>query len=166
MTVPTAAFSSPIESFVNDGRQSENARLVQRGVGRLLAGHGFSVLYELPLASGRRADVAALGANGDIFIVEIKSSVEDFRADRKWSDYRLHCDRLFFATHVGVPAEIFPEDAGLILADGYGGAILREAPAHRLATATRRAMTLRFAQVAARRIQQLIDPQLPDMGAF
>lgn len=166
MPVPTAAFSSPIESFVNDGRQSEAARLVQRGVGRLLAGHGFSVLYELPLASGRRADVTALGGNGDIFIIEIKSSVEDFRADRKWPDYRLHCDQLFFATHAGVPVDIFPEDAGLIVADGYGGAILREAPSHRLAGATRRALTLRFAQVAARRIQQLIDPQLPDMGAF
>ncbi len=166
MPVPIAAFSSPIESFVNDGRQSEAARLVQRGVGRLLAGHGFSILYELPLASGRRADVAALGGNGDIVIIEIKSSVEDFRADHKWPDYRLHCDRLFFATHADVPTDIFPEDAGLIIADGYGGAILREAPSLRLAAATRRAMTLRFAQVAARRIQQLIDPQLPDMGAF
>lgn len=166
MPLSPVAFASPIENFINDGRQSETARLVQRGVGRLLAGHGFSVLYELPLASGRRADVAALGAGGDIFIVEIKSSMEDFRADRKWPDYRLHCDRLFFATHAGVPTDIFPEDAGLIVADGYGGAILREAPDHRLAAATRRAMTLRFAQVAARRIQQLIDPQLPDMGGF
>ncbi|MCM5559592.1 MmcB family DNA repair protein [Pleomorphomonas sp. JP5] len=166
MPVPIAAFSSPIESFVNDGRQSEAARLVQRGVGRLLAGHGFSILYELPLASGRRADVVALGGNGDILIIEIKSSVEDFRTDRKWPDYRLHCDRLFFATHADVPTDIFPEEAGLIVADGYGGAILREAPNHRLAAATRRAVTLRFAQVAARRIQQLIDPQLPDMGAF
>lgn len=166
MPAPTAAFSSPIETFINDGRQSEAARMVQRGVGRLFAGHGFSVLYELPLASGRRADVTALSANGDIVIVEIKSSVEDFRADRKWPDYRLHCDRLFFATHAGVPGEIFPQEAGLIVADGYGGAILREAPDHRLAAATRRAMTLRFAQVAARRIQQLIDPQLPDTGSF
>lgn len=161
-----AAFASPIEAFINDGRQSEAARLVQRGVGRLFAGHGFSLLYELPLASGRRADVAALGPGGDLVIVEIKSSIEDFRADHKWPDYRLHCDRLYFATHADVPAGVFPEEAGLIVADGYGGAILREAPVHRLAPATRKAMTLRFAQVAARRLQQLIDPQLPDMGGF
>ena len=83
MPVPTAAFSSPIESFVNDGRQSEAARLVQRGVGRLLAGHGFSVLYELPLASGRRADVTALGGNGDIAQLPITPRmVKDGRAVR------------------------------------------------------------------------------------
>ena len=166
MSVPPTAFASPIEAFVNDGRQSEAARMVQRGVGRLLAGHGYSVLFELPLASGRRADVTALGSSGEIIIVEIKSSFEDFRADHKWPDYRLHCDRLYFATHAGVDAGIFPDDAGLIVADGYGGAILRAAPEHRLAAATRKAVTLRFAQVAARRIQQLIDPQLPDMGGF
>lgn len=166
MPQPPIAFASPIDAFINDGRQSEAARMVQRGVGRLLAGHGFSLLYELPLASGRRADVIALGGNGDVTIVEIKSSIEDFRADHKWPDYRLHCDRLYFATHAAVPIEIFPEEAGLIVADGYGGAILREPPLHRLAPATRKALTLRFAQVAARRIQQLIDPQLPDMGGF
>lgn len=166
MSVPPTAFAPPIEAFVNDGRQSEAARLVQRGVGRLFAGFGYSVLFELPLASGRRADVTALGAGGEIVIVEIKSSLEDFRADHKWPDYRLHCDRLYFATHAGVDAGIFPEDAGLIVADGYGGAILREAPEHRLVAATRKAVMLRFAQVAARRIQRLIDPQLPDMGGF
>ena len=64
-------------------------------------------MSELPLASGRRADLVALGGDGEIWIVEIKSSVADFRADRKWG-YRLHCDRLFFATTLDVPCEIFP----------------------------------------------------------
>jgi len=155
-----------IDQLLVDGRQSEQARLIQRGVGRLMVSLGFSVLYEMPLASGRRADLVALSASGDVWIVEIKSSIEDFRVDRKWPDYRLHCDRLFFASHAGVPAEIFPPDAGLIVADGYGAAVLREAPDHRLAPATRKALTLRFAHLAARRIQALIDPGLPDMGGF
>jgi hypothetical protein len=149
-----------------DGRQSEHARTVQRGVGRLLVGLGCSVVYELPLASGRRADVAALSAAGDLWIVEIKSSPEDLRADHKWPDYRMHCDRLYFATHAGVPAEIFPADAGLMLADGYGAAILREAPEVRLPPATRKAMTLRFAHAAARRFHALVDPGVGDGVRF
>ena len=80
-----------------DGRQSQTALKVARGTARLLHAHGFCVVSELPLASGRRADLAALGADGEIWIVEIKSSVADFRADQQWQDYRLHCDRLFFA---------------------------------------------------------------------
>lgn len=164
MPVTSPAFPTPIETFLNDGRQSDTARQIQRGVGRLLVAHDFSLLYELPLASGRRADVIGLNAAGEVWIIEIKSSVEDFRADHKWPDYRMHCDRLFFASHDGVPADLFPEDAGLIVADGYGAAILRQAPLHRLAGATRKALTLRFACVAARRIQQLMDPGLPDIG--
>jgi hypothetical protein len=145
-----------------DGRQSDTALAIQRGVGRMLRVSGFHMVSELGLASGRRADIVALGANGDIWIVEIKSSIEDFRVDQKWPDYRDHCDRLFFATHTGVPAEIFPTDAGLILADGYGAAVIREAPEHRLAGATRRAMLLRFAQAAAGRLHGLIDPEVGD----
>ena len=116
---------------------------------------------ELPLPSGRRADLVALGGDGEIIIVEIKSSVADFRADRKWMEYRLHCDRLFFATIADVPGKIFPPDAGLIVADAFGAAILCEAPEHRLAAATRKAVMLRFAHAAAHRLQALVDPQGP-----
>ena len=91
-----------------DGRQSENAMLVRRGVQRLFLELGLAVLPELPLASGRRADLVALTRSGEIWIVEIKSSIEDWKVDRKWPIYREHCDRLFFATHPGVPADIFP----------------------------------------------------------
>jgi hypothetical protein len=142
-----------------DRRQSERAVAVQRGVGRLLRSYGFAVVSELPLATGRRADLVALGPGGDIWIVEIKSSVEDFRGDRKWPEYRFSCDRLFFATHGDVPLGIFPEDAGLILADAYGAELVREAPEHRLAAATRKAMLLRFAQAAATRLHGLVDPE-------
>ncbi|MBM3526263.1 MAG: MmcB family DNA repair protein [Alphaproteobacteria bacterium] len=147
-----------------DGRQSERAAAIQRGVGRLLRGRGFAIVYELPLATGRRADVVGLSPGGDIFIVEIKSSIEDFRVDRKWPEYRYSCDRLYFATHAEVPASIFPEDAGLILADAYGADFLREAPEHRLAAATRKAMLVRFASAAAHRLHGLVDPQAGEPG--
>jgi hypothetical protein len=145
-----------------DGRQTPHALSVAPGVGRLMRARGFAMVAELPLATGRRADIVALGPGGEMWIVEIKSSVEDFRVDQKWPDYRLSCDRLFFATHAGVPIDIFPEDAGLILADAYGAELVREAPEHRLAGATRKAMMIRFAQAAAHRLHGLIDPAAPD----
>ncbi|NMG37900.1 MmcB family DNA repair protein [Chelativorans sp. ZYF759] len=135
-----------------DGRQSERAMRVRRGVQRLLIEMGASVVPELSLASGRRADLVALTRKGDIWIIEIKSSIEDFRVDRKWPEYRLHSDRFFFATHPDVPADIFPEECGFILSDGYGAEMLREAPEHRLAAATRKALTLRIARAAANRL--------------
>jgi len=141
-----------------DGRQSAHAAAVQRGVGRLLRAQGFAVVTELPLTTGRRADLVGLGPGGELWIVEIKSSIEDFRVDLKWPDYRYSCDRLFFATHAAVPVEIFPGDAGLILADSYGAEMLRDAPEHRLTGATRKAMLLRFAQAAATRLHNLVDP--------
>jgi hypothetical protein len=142
-----------------DRRQSQTALAVSRGTQRLLFTLGLSCVSELALASGRRADLVAIGGDGEIWIVEIKSSVEDFRVDQKWPDYRLHCDRLFFATAEHVPLDIFPADAGLILADGYGAALVREAPEHRLHAATRKSMMLAFARAAASRLQSLIDPQ-------
>ena len=124
-----------------DGGRAAAAAAVARGTARLLRSLGFCAVGELPLASGRRADLVGLGTDGEIVVVEIKSSVADFRADRKWLAYRRHCDRLFFATTLGVP----PEIAGLIVADGFGAA-------------TRRSMTLRFARAAALRLQVLGDP--------
>lgn len=149
------------EIFPVDGRQSETARAVARGTARLLLSLGYACVAELPLPSGRRADLVALGGGGEIMIVEIKSSVEDFRADQKWNDYRLHCDRLFFATTLEVPRDIFPKDAGFIVADAFGAQIVCEAPEHRLPPATRKSMMLRFAQAAALRLQSLADPNGP-----
>ena len=145
-----------------DGRQSSTALAVARGTTRLLHSLGFSVVSELPLASGRRADLVALGTDGELWIVEIKSSIADLRADQKWLDYRLHCDRLFFATTLDVPREIFPPDAGLIVADAFGAAMVCEAPEHRLHAATRRSMMLAFARAAALRLSALVDPEGPD----
>jgi hypothetical protein len=144
-----------------DGRQSDTALAIARGTTRLLHAHGFSVVSELPLASGRRADLVALDDKGEVWIVEIKSSVADFRADRKWIDYRLHCDRLFFATCQEVPCDIFPPDTGLIVADAFGASFVCEAPEHRLPAPTRKSMMLSFARAAALRLQALADPHGP-----
>jgi hypothetical protein len=154
MGVSSLAAALPI-----DGRQSPAALAVARGTTRLLHSLGFSVVSELPLASGRRADLVALATDGDVWVVEIKSSLADFRADQKWIDYRLHCDRFFFATTLEVPRDIFPADTGLIVADAFGASILCEAPEHRLRAATRKNMMLAFARAAALRLSALADPE-------
>ncbi|MEP2703867.1 MAG: MmcB family DNA repair protein [Roseibium sp.] len=141
-----------------DGRQSDTALKVWRGAARMLRQRQFACLSEVTLASARRADLLAVGPKHELWIVEVKSSIADFRADTKWPDYRQHCDRLFFATHPDVPVDIFPEEAGLIISDGYGAEILREAPEHKLSAATRKAVTLRFARHAAHKLHDLSDP--------
>jgi hypothetical protein len=172
MTLPinasagVAARIASSDSPLVDGRQSETALAIARGTARYLHALGYCVVSELPLPSGRRADLVALGGDGEIIIVEIKSSVADFRADQKWMDYRRHCDRLFFATHAGVPSDIFPADAGLIVADAFGASIVSEAPEQRIAAATRRSVTLRFAHAAALRLQAVADPQGPYNAEF
>lgn len=136
----------------------EISKALSRGVTRGLAQRGFRALAEVPLADGRRADLLALGHDGTLVIVEIKSSVADFRADRKWPDYLQWCDRLYFAVPEGFPLELIPGECGLIQADAFGAAILREAAERRLAAARRRALHLRFARLAASRLQRLLDP--------
>src|SRR5262245_66016633 len=142
-----------------DGRQSQAAFDICRGVARLLKSQGLATVCEVTLANGRRADVVGLSAHGDIWIIEIKSSIEDFRADQKWPEYRQFCDRLLFAVAPEFPNEILPADTGLIIADRDGGESLRPAPEHKLAPARRKAMTLRVARVAALRLQGVIDPE-------
>ncbi len=141
-----------------DGRQSARALDVQRGVCRLLTGLQFAPLTEFTLANGRRADVAAVGGDGTVVIVEIKTSLADLRADAKWPDYFDFCDRLYFAVPHDFPLEELPEDAGLIVADRFGAEVLRESPEDRLAAARRKAVMLRFARAGAQRLQYLADP--------
>jgi hypothetical protein len=132
-----------------------------RGVCRALAHRGFATLAEVSLANGRRADVMALGRDGELVIVEIKCSVADFKSDRKWPEYREFCDRLYFAVPAGFPTELIPEECGLILADPFGAAFLREAPAEPPA-ARRRAVLLRFARLGAGRLRRTLDPGIDD----
>lgn len=148
------------EARLVDGRQSETAATVARGVRRMLRALGFATVTEAPLPSGRRADLVGIGDDGEIVVVEIKSSLADFRADRKWPEYRAHCDRLFFAIPPTLDPAVMPVEAGLIVADGFGAQTLREAPVHRLPAPTRRVLTLRFARLAADRLHALGDPGL------
>ena len=148
MPVVTIARANP---FV-DGRQSERAMEVRAGVERHYREQGWATLPEVTLSGGRRADVMALSPKGDVTIVEIKSSIADLRADTKWPDYREHCDELVFATLGDVPAEIFPDDAGLMVADSYGADRLRPGPQHRLTAHARKKLHLRFARAAALRL--------------
>lgn len=141
-----------------DRRQSPVAAGVQRGVRRLFAQLGHATLVEFTLANGRRADVIALAPDGLLTIVEIKSSVADFRADQKWPDYEEFCDRFFFAVPETVPFDVLPADRGLILADSFGAAIVREAVRTPLPGARRKAVTLRFAHHAASLLHGLADP--------
>jgi len=135
-----------------DGRQSPRAMMVRKGAQILLHDMKHAVLPELVLPNGRRADLITVSDKGEIWIVEIKTSIEDFRIDRKWPEYRTYCDRLIFATHRDVPLEIFPEDCGLMVSDGYGAHLLRDASQHRLAPATRKALMLDFSRTAAHRL--------------
>ena len=138
---------------------SSAAALLARGVCRALDQLGYASLLEFPLASGQRADILALGRTGDLVVVEIKSSLADFRADRKWAGYREFADRLYFAVPNDFPAIVIPEECGLIVADPFGAALLRHGAAPPLATARRRALTLRFARPAASRLRRQLDPQ-------
>jgi hypothetical protein len=139
--------------------ERSTAALLARGISRALAQLGYASLAEVPLANGRRADLLALGKNGELIIVEIKTSVADFRADRKWTHYRDFADRLYFAVTNEFPSLLIPEDCGLIVADGFGAAILRHGDLVPLAAARRRAQTLRFALAAATRLRRQLDPE-------
>lgn len=143
-----------------DGRQSDTALKIRRGTGRLLRAMGFAMLAEFTLASGRRADLIALGPDGAIWIVEIKSSHQDFQCDVKWPEYRDYCDRLYFAVAPDLDNAILPIDCGLIVADEWDAEILRHPETAPLVAARRKAMTLQFARAAALRLHGLYDPEI------
>jgi hypothetical protein len=129
----------------------ETTLTVTRGVARLFVDLGWAPLLEVSLPNGRRADVMAMGPRGEIAIVEVKSGIHDYLTDRKWGDYLPFCDHYYFAVAPEFPRDILPEEPGLIVADGFGGAVLREAPESKLAPARRKALLLAFARLAALR---------------
>src|SRR5580692_11228763 len=113
----------------------ETTLTVTRGVARLFADLGWAPLLEVGLPNGRRADVMALGPRGEIAIAEVKSGLEDYRTDRKWGEYAPFCDAFFFAVAPEFPRHALAEGPGLIVADGFGGAVVIEAPVFTLAPA-------------------------------
>lgn len=139
------------------GREAVTAE-VRRGTMRLLAELGLASLAEVGLATGRRLDLLALAADGSFWAIEIKSSLADLRADAKWGEYLEFADRFFFAVAPTFPLDALPPGEGLIVADRFEAAILREGPLRPLPGARRRALLLRFARLAAARAHALADP--------
>lgn len=129
-----------------------------RGAARLLQGHGFVSVEEFVPTRGLRVDVMGLGPKGEIWIVECKSSRADFHSDCKWEGYLEWCDRYFWAVDQDFPTDLLPDDTGLIIADAYGGEIIRMAPEDKLAAARRKVLIQKFATHAARRLHVLRDP--------
>jgi hypothetical protein len=140
--------------------------LLARGVARALAQRGYATLTEFSLANGRRADVMGLGRGGELVIVEVKSSVQDFRSDAKWPEYREFCDRFYFAVAEDFPQALIPGECGLIVADAFGAAILRESPVAAVPAARRKSVILRFALLGSDRLRRLLDPAAGDAELF
>ncbi len=137
---------------MDDAHSRSIAADIAVGVTRVLQRFNFVSVMEMTLVNSRRADICALGPKGEVCIVEIKSSVADFKSDNKWHEYKPFCDQFYFAVGHDFPQDLIPQSAGLIIADKFGGAILREPEIDRLAAARRKAMTLRFARLATRRL--------------
>lgn len=160
---PDEMASSPIPDCFIDGPPI--AAEVARGVTRLFCRHELFAMCEVPLPNGRRADLMAIGPKGELTIVEIKVSKADLLGDQKWTDYLDFCDRFFWAVpnalaHLLEEERFMPGDAGLLVADRYDAAVIREPSTRPLAAARRKAETLRFARRAARRLSAQIDPSL------
>ena len=138
-----------VELTIVEVTRPQTTSAVTRGVARLLMALGYAPLLEVGLPNGRRADLMALSPKGRIAICEVKSGLEDYRADRKWGEYLPFCDAFYFAVAPEFPQAILPEGPGLIVADGFGGAVVLDAPETPLAPARRKALTLAFGRLAA-----------------
>jgi hypothetical protein len=136
-------------------------QLLARGVCRHLLGHGFVTVEELMPAPGLRVDVMGLGPKGEIWVVECKSGLADYRTDQKWQGYLEFCDRFFWAVDADFPTEMLPDETGLIIADAYDAEVVRVGPETKLAGARRKLMLQKVARHAALRLQGLRDPGLP-----
>lgn len=142
---------SPPDADPGGSSRPEVTAAVTRGAVRALRGLGYVALAEVTLPNARRADLMGISPRGEIFIAEVKSSIEDFRVDRKWRDYLDFCDRFAFAVAPEFPQDVLPGDPGLLVCDGFGGALVREAPLAPLSGGRRKALTIAFARLAALR---------------
>jgi len=136
------------------------AHRLSRGVRRLLWTQRYASITEFPLANGRRADIFGVTDACDIAIVEVKSSIVDFRTDLKWPEYRAFCDAFYFAVGEDFPRELIPDHCGLIVADAFAAAVIRLSPIEKLPTPRRKSLIHSFGQLAAARLHRLEDPML------
>ena len=139
-------------------KKLKTGQLLARGMARHLAGLGFVSLEEFPPIKGLRVDLLALGTKSEIWIIECKSSREDFMSDEKWRNYLPWCDQYFWAVPTDFPVDILPEQTGVFWADGYDAELMRDAPISTLSPARRKSIIHRFARRAARRLSVLRDP--------
>ena len=139
-------------------KKLKTGQLLARGMARHLTGLGFVSLEEFPPIKGLRVDLLALGRKSEIWIIECKSSREDFMSDEKWQKYLPWCDQYFWAVPTDFPVDILPEQTGVFWADGYDAELMRDAPNSTLSPARRKSIIHRFARRAARRLAVLRDP--------
>jgi hypothetical protein len=148
-----------------------NADDVARGLARLFLRQGEMVLAEWPLPNGRRADLVVVDPRGQISIVEIKVSRADLLGDCKWRDYLDWCDRFYWAICPAIDPGLLdlehflPDRCGLLVADRYDAALLRDAETVPMAPARRRSETLRLARAAMRRSMLALDRDLTLLAA-
>lgn len=143
------------EDFVPDGVAGDLARGVMRAFGDM----GHACIAELPLGNGRRVDVMALDRSGLLTIVEVKSSLADYRSDNKWREYLPYCNAFYFAVAEDFDRAVLPDGVGIMVADRYGAAIVAPSPEFKMAPARRRALTLRFARTAGHRLMRVEGPE-------
>ena len=136
----------------------ERAALIRRAAARLCVHLGWAPLHEVTLPNWRRADILALRPDGGFACIEVKSGLRDFQTDAKWHEYRDYSDALYFAVDADFPHELLPAETGLIVTAEMEAVLIRDAPGHRLTPATRRALTHRFAALAALRLAAAEDP--------
>ena len=140
---------------------SERAVGVARGVSRTLLDWGYATLTEFTLKNGRRVDVVGLGREGDFIVVEIKTSLADFRSDGKWGDYLDFCDRFFFAVPEDFRPDVLPASEGLMIADNHAAVVVREAEVRPMNGVRRQHQTRRFARTASQRLFVATQPIMP-----
>lgn len=140
--------------FIPDGPAGELAR----GLTRMFGDMGQSCLAEFRLGNRRRVDVMAVDRGGLLTIVEVKSSRADYRSDNKWRNYLPWCDAFYFAVAENFDRAVLPDGVGVMVADRYGATIFTRSPEFKLAPARRKALTLRFARTAGRRLMRAEGP--------
>lgn len=154
------------ESFVTQEntpsvkRDTSKADTIFQGTMRMLYDQGWTSLIEVKLANNRRADILAINHKGEILIIEVKSGEQDFASDEKWPEYEEFCDYFLFAVDQDFPIERLPDEIGYVIADAFGGAIIREAELHKLSGPRRKSITLKFARLAATRLYKTLTPPM------
>jgi len=153
-------FMNTLAFDLQDAARPQVTQGLTKGGFRLLRDMGFQVLTEFSLSSSRRADLMGLNKAGQFLMAEVKSSVTDFKADKKWQSYLDYCDYFYFVVGEGFPVDILPANQGIIIATPYEGEILRMAKENKVNGSRRKAQTLRYALAAARRLEGVVDPDI------